>query len=424
MTNDTRERPALPDMPLWKSLGVEQDGKGKPIINEDNILRVLELDQKLNHVVWYDEFYNKIMTTLNYDGTAGETPRQFTDTDNLHILTYMQCKLGLQKATTEVVERGVKMFVQGNRRNEPREWLESLSWDSESRIAHFFPAIFGAEDNEYARTVSRNFWVGMVARIYKPGCQLDNMVVLEGPQGNGKTAALRLIAGNWYAQQPANPYDKDFFLILQGRMIVEIDELDAFGRAEVTKIKSVITTTHDALRAPYERHVIDRPRMGIFVGTTNEKNWVRDQTGARRFWPIDCAAKEIDLDTLKNKREQFFAEAVSLYKAAATWWEINREAAQAEQEQRRQSDEWEQLVSDWLLGHPQGVQLAQVADEAIGLKADKFNMADQKRIAQAMRRAGWEKKHTQFGKFWYKSSVNGHDPSTGQLLPVSEIVNP
>ena len=128
----------------------------------------------------------------------------------------------------------------------------------------------------------------MKAREFSTGCQVDNMVVLEGVQGIGKSRALRALGGKWYSSASESVMYKDFYLILTGSLIMEIAELDSFKKAEVTRIKQVISSPHDYYRVPYGRDAQVYPRMCVFVGTTNEREYLKDTTGARRFWPIKC----------------------------------------------------------------------------------------------------------------------------------------
>src|SRR5262249_11330228 len=136
---------------------------------------------------------------------------------------------------------------------------------------------------------SHNFWLSLVARAYKPGCKVDNMIVLEGGQGIGKSTALDIIGGDWYTEQhesASNP--KAFAEILQGKLLVEISEMDAFNGSQINRVKQTITCQSDRYRPAYGRYAKDHLRRCIFVGTTNRDDWNKDETGARRFWPITC----------------------------------------------------------------------------------------------------------------------------------------
>ena len=181
-----REPPQKDGIQLWKSLDLVED-RGKPVINADNLRRVLENDSNLDGLLWYDQFHDKIFSTLGRDGNLNGKVHEFTDTECLHLLTYMQSHLGIVKATKLTLFDAVEAHANRYPKNEPKDWLETLVHDEKPRIENFFSFALGAKHSLYTRAVSRNFWLSMAARIYSPGCQVDNMVVLEGAQGIGKS---------------------------------------------------------------------------------------------------------------------------------------------------------------------------------------------------------------------------------------------
>src|SRR5262249_23914540 len=187
-----------------------------------------------------------------------------------------------------------------------------------------------------------------VARVYRPGCKVDNMVVLEGPQGIGKSSALHVIGGEWFTEQhesASNP--KPFKEILQGKLLIEISEMDAFSRAEVSRVKQTITDTLDRYRESFGRHAKDHLRQCVFVGTTNKDDWNKDDTGARRFWPIACKG-EIDVEGIRANREQLFAEAVTRIKNGESWWEMPAEETRLEQQKRYDADAWSEDIAAFI----------------------------------------------------------------------------
>lgn len=385
-----------PKPPPWSAFKLKLRKNGEPHRNIDNLARIFEVDPTLRRIAWYDTFYQKILTGL----TEGldDVPidpyyaRQWTDADDLRITVYLQGELDLPAVSDELVRKAITFYAKITPRNEPLEWFESLTWDGHPRIDNFITDAFGAAPSLYSRAVSKNFWIGMVARIYSPGCQLDNMLVLEGAQGIGKSRALRAIGGKWYLDW-AGEIDKDFYQAIQGKIVVEFSELDSFNRSEVTKIKSVITCVCDEYRAPYDVRTEQHPRQCVFVGSTNEPEWIKDQTGGRRFWPVKCNTDDlISVEYITAWRGQMFAEAVSRYKEKETWWEMP-ESATKEQEARRVSDIWDDLVGPWLCERPPGdkIPLAQVAEDALKADLARMNMGDQRRLGSVMRRLGWDK---------------------------------
>ena len=176
-------------------------------------------------------------------------------------------------------------------------------------------------------------------------------------------------------------------MVLQGKLIIEIAELDSFSRADSTRIKQVVTCKMDRYRAPYERTPEDHQRMTVFVGTTNDDHYLRDSTGGRRFWPVKCNEIHVKL-LIEAMREQLFAEAVHRFKAGENWHETPRGMTLQEQEERRHVDEFEEIVQNYLAGKYE-VKLLEIA-EHIGIRQADFDRGSQMRIAKIVRFLGWQ----------------------------------
>lgn len=384
----------------WENMGLAMTQKSGPIINVDNVVRILEGWAPLKDVVWFDEFHQRVLTNKDNDGKI----REWRDVDDIDLTVYLQRELGLPKMTERVVRSGVELFSFRKARNEPRDWMETLTWDKLPRIDHFFAQAFGADDSEYTTAASKNWWIAMVARIYRPGCKFDNMVVLEGHQGKYKSSALNLIGGEWFMEATETIGTKDFLQSLNGKLLVEIAELDGFSKADVRTIKKTISCRVDTYRASFGRRASDFKRRCVFVGTTNEDEYLEDSTGGRRFWPIKIG--NIDLALIVEHRDQLFAEAVARFKAGEEWWHMPAQA-HAEQEARRRSDAWEDLVLPWLSGKER-VRLAEVAIEsALKIDAAHFDKRAQMRLGAVMRSLGWERKLARSGskveKMWFRT---------------------
>lgn len=368
---------------LWEQLGVAMANNDSPVMNMDNIVRILAGFPPFKDMIWFDEFYQRYFTTWQ----TGK-PREWRDIDDINLTVLLQREFGFLRVNQDTVSAGVRCRGHQCQKNEPRDWLRSLRWDGKARIDKFFAHYFGAFENGYTFAVGRNFWIGMVARIYQPGCQLDNMVILEGKQGIFKSKALDAIGGKWYMEASEEITSKDFFVALAGKLIVEIADLDSFSRADTNRIKKVITCRTDRYRMPYGRATQDHPRASIFVGTTNEQHYLKDSTGARRFWPITCG--HIDLEGIRSDREQLFAEAVTRYLAGEDWYRVPTDQTISEQEDRRQFDEWENLVNMYLRESCKSeVSLTDVAGY-VGVDKGKLDINTQRRLGSILRRMGWE----------------------------------
>lgn len=396
--DDIPTKPQRTEIALWEKLGLKCNINTKiPYNNASNIKKILMRDKFLRKRLWYDEFHHKIFTDINWFGASSVPVREWSDADDVDLMTYIQDDLGLHRCTKGMVMDAVLSISKRNTRNEPRDWLESLKWDESDRVSNFFCKYFGVKDDEYTRAISKNFWISMVARVMSPGCKADNMIILEGKQGRYKSTALSIIGGKWYVETNENPNSKDFFQIFQGKMLIEIGELDSFNKAETTKIKAVVSTATDRFRPPYGRTPQDYPRQCIFVGTTNESNYLRDATGGRRFWPVSIGS--IDIDALSLDREQLFAQAVSLYNSGEAWHEVPSAAAQ-EQELRRENDPWESVIEQYLNSNfikIQGyVTVLSIATDASCLNIDigRVDRLVSSRIGKILRALGWEKDKT------------------------------
>jgi predicted P-loop ATPase len=288
---------------------------------------------------------------------------------------------------------------------------------------------FGSELSHYSASVGRCFFVAMVARIYDPGCKHDYMPVFEGFQGVKKSSALGIIGGKWFAEQHEDITKKDFFQNLPGKILFEISELHAFKRSEVERIKGVISCQSDRYRGSYDRRSADHPRMSAFAGTTNRDDWVVDDTGARRFWPIRCTI--IDSNYLRSNREQLFAEAIALYKrvplhasaedrisAGADWWTVDPELAKAEVELRRNDDVWTAPV----IGYARlrkWVTVAEIMENALKIPIDKHGRSDEMRVASILRVATFVRKPRRYGNQNLKAWLNpalANEPDGNEVL--------
>ena len=342
-------------------------------------------DPKLMGLVWRDEFLGRMLTAYR----TGEV-HEWNEADSLAMQFYMQDTIGIDRMGLDTVKGAIRLASERDIRNCVKEYVERTPWDKEPRIDAMMSSIYHCEDTPYTRAVSRNFWIAMIARVYQPGCKADNMVVLEGPQGIYKSTSLAIIGGEWFAEQHESAADpKAFAEILQGKLVIEITEMDAFSRTEVTRIKSAITTQKDRYRIPYESGAQDHPRRCVMVGTTNKDDWQRDETGGRRFWPIACKGLA-DTARLAAERDQLFAEALSRYQAGESWHEVPDVEAKQEQAKRYEGDAWTETIANWLPGRPE-VTVMQIADRCLDLRIKDVDMAEQRRIGKVLRFLGWSK---------------------------------
>lgn len=387
----------------WPAL-LDGPGLGKPPYQTlTNAVRVLDHDPLWSaERLWFDEFAGRILY-------ANSPTREWRDDDDVALTVYMQDTTGMTRIQKHLVSDAVDLVARRRGRHVVREWLGGLGWDGTPRIDHAFEDYWGADTqpSDYVRAASRNFFIGLVARVMAPGCKLDTMPVFEGPQGTFKSSALATLGGEWYAAIDESAASKDFLQALRGKWLIELCELNAFSKTESAHIKGMLSRATDTYRASFGRRTIDLPRQCVFAGTTNHDDWLTDETGGRRFWPIRCG--HIDISGLMLVRRLLLAEAVVAWAGAATWWEMPAIAA-TEQAQRQHYDEWTTVVLDWaniqlLQGAPH-VAVKDIMAGALKISVDKLDKAAQMRVGKILKLAGWHR-HAMY-KHWTPPHAPSH----------------
>lgn len=195
------------------------------------------------------------------------------------------------------------------------EYLTGLTWDSAPRCETLFIDYLGAPDDSYHRAIARLMLTAAVARVFEPGTKFDFAVILEGLQGKRKSTFISTLARNWFAELDGDWEDaKQMVELMQGAWILEIPELSSFQKHDVRHIKAFISRTTDKVRLSYAKRAQEYPRQCVFIGSTNDDAYLKDDTGGRRYWPVRCAVSEIDTDRLAREIDQIWAEALTLYR--------------------------------------------------------------------------------------------------------------
>ncbi len=368
---------------LYAKLGVEYNDRGQPVCNVDNVCRVFEKSQMFRESLWFDTFHQRIYTNM----LTGKS-RPLTSEEDLNILVMLQRRLGMSKLSLDTVRNAVEQFALAHKKSEPYAWLKSLKWDGVPRIDNFFQRSLYVENTEYMTSVSKNLWLSLAVRILRPGSKVDTMVVLIGSQGIFKSTLLSVIGGPWYTEATEQIGTKDFALCLNGKLLIEIGELDAFRKADITTIKRVLSCQSDFYRAPYDRRPKDNPRQCVFVGTTNKPTFLTDSTGGRRFWPVDTS--KIDVEYAREMREQLFAEACHRIEAGEQWYNMPIEATALAQENIHDEDPWMELIREWLLARGEHIRTSEIAIDCLKIDEGQIDRRAAVRIADIMRKLGWK----------------------------------
>jgi predicted P-loop ATPase len=272
-----------------------------------------------------------------------------------------------------------------------RTYLTDLTWDGTPRLESWLTDYLGVDPSPYAAAVGSRWLISAVARVFEPGSKADCCLILEGEQGIRKSTALRILAEPWFTDEIADLGSKDAALQTRGVWVIEIAELDSMSRSEVGRIKAFMSRAADRFRPPYGKRLITSPRQCVFAGSVNHGTYLRDETGGRRFWPVECKAPVIDTDGLGMIRDQLWAEATYLYFEGKPWWldsvSLNREAAE-EQAERYEGDPWDELILEWA-AERESVLIADVLSMCLDKKKDMWTQWDRNRVARCLRANGW-----------------------------------
>jgi hypothetical protein len=366
-----------PDLDAY---GFIRGAQGRYVPSLDGVCRVLEKHPRWAGKIWYDTFLEKVQTDV-FDRTEN-----WTDFLASRVNRWIQSVFEFPSLGTERVQEAVDTVARGNPRNCLTAWLQSLVWDGTPRLHELLDRGFGAQRDIYTVRVGECWLLSMVARALSPGCKVDTMPVFEGSQGAGKSSALSILGGEFFGECHEDFGSKDFVLSLKGRWLIEVAEMHAFRRADVDRLKGIMSTQVDRVRLPYGRVTEEHPRQSVFAGTTNRDDWQADDTGARRFWPIKCGF--LSPEWLSENREQLFAEAVFRFRAGEGWWQVPKQQAKDEADERRPEDPWEEVIANHL-DDSRNYSARELLVNPLLIDLEKHSNASAKRVGVILRRLGW-----------------------------------
>lgn len=325
------------------------------------------------------------------------------DIDLYRVHEWMQAN-DLQSLGLSDVREAVATVGQENPFHPIRAWLATLVWDGTPRLGTWPQTYLGAEDTAYHSEIGQKFLVAMVARVMRPGCKSDYMPVLEGPQRTFKSTACRILAGDRHFSDNLPDLGTDHVRVamhLRGKWLIEISELSAFGRADAARLKQFLSSAVEKYTPKFAHSEVSEPRQCLFVGTTNDKQYLRDPTGGTRYWPIVCGT--INLVALEADRSQLFAEAFHHFNLGTQWWpEPHFEAniIRPIQDARFETDAWDEPILGYLVAIAR-TTIADVAANALKLDISRLGVTEQRRIAAVLRSAGWEQRRGSGGaRYW------------------------
>ncbi len=373
----------------WKDQ-LARTENGSLIAHMQNVELILGNDERWAGVITFSAFSSKIvkLRTPPYGGGTGD----WGDIDDIRVMKWLAQQYNLRVKASSVIE-AVSVVAHDNSFHPVRNYLNKLEWDRVPRLDTWLTTVMGVAQSGYSSKVGKRWMISAVARVMRPGCKADSVMILEGGQGEGKSTAMSILGGDWFMDTPFALGDKDGFQAIRGKWIIELGELDSFNKAESTKAKQFFSASTDTYRESYGRRTNDVPRQCVFVGTTNQDEYLKDATGNRRYWPVACT--KVDLEQLREIRDQLWAEAMFCYEAGEIWW-VNRDETamfSEAQDERFVVDEWEGPILTWLEESQVGETTSgsEVLASALKLDFGHWGKPEQMRVGAIMHRLGWRR---------------------------------
>lgn len=394
---------------MTKPTSWPHEGKEGPKATRENVLHAFEQDAALSGLVGLNEFSQEAwkLRPTPWTSPAGI----WREVDDYKLAEYLVAAHGFTGSLgADVLNQALKTLSAEHAFHPVRDRLKALQWDGVERLPLWLfkalsldPKAMRETRRHYLASVGKWFIMGMVARVLRPGCKFDYMLVLEGPQGYRKSTLGRVLAGDYFSDTHLDLGNKDSYLQLQGCWVHEFSELHAITGKDVTLVKAFISAQVDYLRAPFDRRPAKYPRQCVFFGTSNNNKWARDRTGNRRMWPVEIT-EPVRTEWVAEHLDQLLAEALHRVEAGERFHPTHKEEIewfQPEQASRVQSTAVEEALYQYLCGErnakgpaelppPQAVSLVQCL-ENIGIDVAKSasNRMVQSEVIELLRKWGW-----------------------------------
>jgi predicted P-loop ATPase len=328
----------IEDTEWLKELTYTEQGKLRSTIS--NFLLIVENEPLLKGKIAYNEFSNRAVVIGQLPWRSKNNKSDWNDTDDSGLREFIEKYYSI--SSTAKCADALALSFEKHSFHPVKDYLSSLVWDGKERVSTLFIDYLGAEDNSYVRTITRKTLVAAVARVFVPGIKFDNMAVLSGPQGIYKSTIIKKLGKEWYSDSLTTVSGKEAYEQLQGVWLLEMGEMMATKKADIEATKHFLSKTEDIYRVAYGRRTSRFPRQCIFIGTTNDREFLRDKTGNRRFWPMDVGLQKPTKQVygnLENEVDQIWAEAVELWNNKEPLHLNKDELKEAEKQQDSHSEE-------------------------------------------------------------------------------------
>lgn len=376
----------------------------------DNVIKGVQCYQLTGLRVAYDQFLDEIMLTEDRTGTDGWRPLKDVD--------YVTIRLRLEQRDfkpigRELIRDVVMAVAMENQFDSAILWASKLKWDGKPRIRQFFTDYFGAADDEYTRAVSLYTWTALAGRVLVPGIKADMSPTLISPQGYRKSTGIAAMtpSEDSFCEIDFGDDDDKNARKMRGRIIVETGEMKGFQKREQEHIKAFMSRRIEVWVPKYMERAMQYPRRCIFIGSSNQEEFLVDETGNRRHLPLFVNIG--DVDAITRDKDQLWAEAIVVFRELGIVWQEAETLAKDKHQAHMIHDAWEGVIEAWLSGDDDGVardsrglQLAEIITGALGIYVANIDRKTEVRVGKIMRKLKYEKRQTWSGgknhKAWHK----------------------
>lgn len=349
-----------------------------------NSLLVLRHDPR-----WAKLEFNSLINEIMLERKA-VAEEQITGDVNIFLARVYGMKMG-----PDMTKTAIETVAKSRRFHPVQEYLNGLVWDGELRIPWVMEKVLGVESTRLVEAYMRRFLIAAVARALSPGCKVDTGLVLVGKQGARKSTFFNTLFGEWYNDSPIQVGSKEAFILLNACWGYEVAELSDMHKATAEAVKQFMSSPVDTYRGVFAKWAARNPRQSIICASTNKPEFLVDDTGSRRFWPVTVPGA-IDIELLKEWRDQLWAEAVAWYRKGEQWWLTpeEEELRKADATNYSDDDPWEREVHVYLAKNgPIPVNISDILDE-LKIPIERQGMRESRRVAAILRKKGWSRKTT------------------------------
>ena len=416
---------------------LDKNEKGKVVPSLENCMRIMQNDPKLKGAICKNEMTGRIDIVKSLGWKRSSCV--LTDTDEYQIQWYFERTFEL--TCERNINKAIRLISSENRYHPVKQFLESLEWDGISRIDYLLSKFLGVDDNAYCREAMHLLMQAMIHRTYVPGCKFEIMLCLVGGQGAGKSTFFRFLTSNddWFSDDLKRLEDEKVYRKLQGHWLIEMSEMLATANARsIEDIKSFLSRQKDSYKIPYETHPEDRPRQCVFVGTSNNLDFLPlDRSGNRRFAPIRVYPERVEKHILEDEREsreyikQAWAEAMVEYRAAKKHvLKFSKESEEYMKELQKEfmpEDTTVGIIQDWLDScNEEYVCSRMIYEKALLHEYEEPKKWEIHEINNIMNECivGWEKVAShRFSKYGIQRGWKRLDNGNDGFVPVAEQMN-